>query len=123
MDEILIQPKYFRVTGEMEAVLIIYDYRVHDAVPDHEFQVLLNGKTLCSCSTKAGFLLVVSLPLGTYRVTLPFGRKGKSGIESVAVIDRRGEYGLRVIVAPKFLGFDELESHPSPSWMPGPPFA
>ncbi len=109
MKQFLIQPKYFRVNKSSEATLTIYDYRLPEADPDHTFHVVLNDERLCSCSTKDGFFLRVELPLGTYRVGVQFGKAKKAAIEVKACIDRPGEYGLRLLVAPTFIGFDTLE--------------
>lgn len=110
MSEFFIQPKHYRIRGRArKAILAIYDYRLPDADSEHTFQVLLNDESLGACGTKEGFMLRVELPLGAYRVALQLGKSKKSTIETRVSIDSPGGiYGLRVLVAPSFLGFDEL---------------
>jgi hypothetical protein len=112
----LIQPRFFSVNNtpetSSEPILTIYDYRIGDDQTELNFNVLLNGKKLCACDTKDGFFLRIYLPPGTYRVSLQSRMWGKAEIQTIVPIERAGEYGLRVIVAPMHLAFDELTFHP-----------
>jgi hypothetical protein len=105
-DEFLIQPRYFLAQPEEEA-LVIYDYRDPGGgpAPDIRFDLLLNGKKLQACSTKDGFFVKVFLRCGTYRVTLRFGPRAE--VETLVTVASGVECGLRVLMSPSSIGFDE----------------